>query len=242
MTRSIAGLALASVVAATLVLAPLFLPLQASAQTPTRSDGSTYHVAPGAAYPSPIAACRGGIPYIKSVTGWLAIEILSTVYSHDGYWNCEGRYKPASTGQWEYSNLMYQASTRASNCPAGWYFTADGCLSGERPAYAMAQAKGCRLPRQAKDGEIFGSPILPATAEKYRSEIDLVDGGPDALSFTRTYRSGIGVDPSLVPGPLGKGWTHSHSQSTKLSATPSVDPTAVVITSADGYPVSGAVL
>ena len=65
---------------------------------------------------------------------------------------------------------------------------------------------------KAKDGEAVGRPILPATAEKYRSELDWADAaGPSALSFQRIYRSNRGTDTARPVAPLGKVWTHSHS-------------------------------
>lgn len=64
------------------------------------------------------------------------------------------------------------------------------------------------------NGATVGQPILPATGEKYRSEIDYADDGPAPLTFARTYRSSWGAylprrqDPRLrlrehwlPPGP-----------------------------------------
>jgi hypothetical protein len=78
-----------------------------------------------------------------------------------------------------------------------------------------------------------GNPILPATGEKFQSETDFTDSGAAPLSFGRFYRSIWGGDASRVAGVLGPGWVHSHSAS--LRASPSTNPTAVTITSAEGY-------
>ena len=82
-------------------------------------------------------------------------------------------------------------------------------------------------------GGATGHPILPATAEKFRSEPDIVDSGPSALTFTRTYRSNWASDASRASVGLGQVWTHNHS--TVLKATPAAAPTAVTITSSEGY-------
>ncbi|WPH20806.1 RHS repeat-associated core domain-containing protein [Variovorax paradoxus] len=76
-------------------------------------------------------------------------------------------------------------------------------------------------------------PILPATGEKYRSESDYEDNGPAALNFVRTYRSNWGSDVSRPAGALGKAWTHNHV--VVLEQIPAVNPTAVLITSSEGY-------
>src|SRR6476661_2694917 len=78
-----------------------------------------------------------------------------------------------------------------------------------------------------------GNPILPATGEKFQSETDFTDSGAAPLSFGRFYRSIWGADASRVAGTLGPAWVHSHSAS--LHAVPSTNPTAVTITSAEGY-------
>ncbi|WP_431112463.1 RHS repeat-associated core domain-containing protein [Variovorax paradoxus] len=79
----------------------------------------------------------------------------------------------------------------------------------------------------------MGNPILPATAEKYRSETDWSDSGPRALSFTRTYRSRWGSDPTRTGNSLGQVWSHNFG--TKLVATPASAPLGVAITTGEGY-------
>ncbi len=83
------------------------------------------------------------------------------------------------------------------------------------------------------DGVLSGNPILPATAEKYRSEVDWSDAGPAPLSLVRTYRSNWGSDTSRPSVGLGQAWSHNHA--IQLKVTPSSAPTAVTITTAAGY-------
>ncbi|MDQ0568350.1 RHS repeat-associated protein [Variovorax paradoxus] len=83
------------------------------------------------------------------------------------------------------------------------------------------------------DGVLNGAPILPATAEKYRTETDWSDAGPDALSFTRTYRSSWASDLTRASNPLGQVWWHNFSA--KLVAVPSTAPSVVAITTGEGY-------
>jgi RHS repeat-associated protein len=78
-------------------------------------------------------------------------------------------------------------------------------------------------------GAQLPNPILPATAEKFRSEVDLVEAGPAPLSFGRTYRSAWGADASRNVAPMGKAWTHSHAASLKAATG------AAVVSSAEGY-------
>jgi hypothetical protein len=84
-------------------------------------------------------------------------------------------------------------------------------------------------------GERAGNPILPATAEKYRSELDFVETGPAPLSFVRFYRSNRGLDAARSSGALGKGWTHNYEITLKVvPATATLEGRATV-TSAEGY-------
>ncbi|CAN7593134.1 DUF6531 domain-containing protein [Variovorax sp. LjRoot175] len=72
-------------------------------------------------------------------------------------------------------------------------------------------------------------PIIPATGEKYRSELDYADSGPAALSLTRIYRSTWGADATRISEPLGKSWAHNHGARLKTSAG------AAIVTSAEGH-------
>ncbi|MFM9921889.1 RHS repeat-associated core domain-containing protein [Variovorax sp. H27-G14] len=87
--------------------------------------------------------------------------------------------------------------------------------------------------KRGADGAQVGAPILPARAEKYRSETDWSDSGPGALSFTRTYRSTWASDSTRIGNSLGKVWSHSFSA--KLVATPSTSPVTAAITTGEGY-------
>jgi len=55
---------------------------------------------------------------------------------------------------------------------------------------------------KAATGVSTPHPIHPASAEKYRSELDWSDSGPDALSFRRIYRSNWGNDASRITSGL----------------------------------------
>lgn len=63
--------------------------------------------------------------------------------------------------------------------------------------------------RKCDDGLFSGNPILPATAEKYRSEIDWTDSGPAALSLERIYRSNWTSYVARPATGLGAAWTHT---------------------------------
>ncbi len=61
-------------------------------------------------------------------------------------------------------------------------------------------------------GLFSGNPILPATAEKYRSETDWADSGPAALGLVRFYRSNWGSSGRPgAPTGLGQAWSHNHA-------------------------------
>jgi RHS repeat-associated protein len=87
-----------------------------------------------------------------------------------------------------------------------------------------------------KAGVATPHPILPSTAEKYRSELDWRDSGPTPLSFIRSYRSSRGPDAYWLTGVLSKTWTHNHSPTLKVTTRDaSGSPTAVAITTPEGY-------
>jgi YD repeat-containing protein len=97
------------------------------------------------------------------------------------------------------------------------------------PAPPVASAPNMCL---ADAGASVGHPILPATAEKFRSETDFEDHAPAPLNFVRTYRSTWGLDAARATGPLGKTWAHNYS--TNLQALPMGAPTQVVIQRPEG--------
>lgn len=116
------------------------------------------------------------------------------------------------------------------------YFFSTPCMSG----YVLANSTVDNSPvckkvtpvepqSCQKDGGSIGSPIVPATGEKIRSELDFSDNGPGELTFSRTYRSGWGIDPSRVWGSMGKVWVHNHSANLQISSG------SALMTSAEGY-------
>ncbi|WP_162578390.1 RHS repeat-associated core domain-containing protein [Variovorax sp. PBS-H4] len=86
--------------------------------------------------------------------------------------------------------------------------------------------------RQCDAGLFSGNPILPATAEKYRSETDWSDSGPAPLSVQRIYRSNWASYSAKPDIGLGAAWAHNHG--VRLMATPALAPTAVAIAMPDG--------
>lgn len=82
-------------------------------------------------------------------------------------------------------------------------------------------------------GSLVGQPILPASAEKYRSETDWIDKAPAALQFSRTYRSNWGRNGERQWGNLGDSWTHNHAW--KIHPESDFNPGAMVIDSPEGY-------
>lgn len=128
-------------------------------------------------------------------------------------------------------------------CPANSVLigSACSCRPGyqEDPTHSFCHASAPESqddPQSCKrtaDGVFSGNPIFPASNEKFESQLDWADSGPQALSFIRTYRSSWSADSSRSTAPLGQVWAHNFS--TKLTATPNTSPTAVVITTGEGY-------
>lgn len=152
--------------------------------------------------------------------------IISYVSSvPDSYWlRCNVRERYSIANGTTYSDVyltIYTRQVEATEPPV------DPSLVDPISGRPAAPEQSCR-----SDGYIFGSPILPATAEKYRSDLDYADGGPAALSFLRTYRSTWGADTSRPEGSLGRAWAHNHT--TSLRFTPAIDPVSAVINKADG--------
>jgi YD repeat-containing protein len=86
---------------------------------------------------------------------------------------------------------------------------------------------------EAAAGAATPHPIHPASAEKYRSELDWSDAGPDALSFRRIYRSNWANDDSRGVSGLGRVWSHNHHY--VLRAGPAANPTSATIVFPEGY-------
>lgn len=134
-------------------------------------------------------------------------------------------------------------------CPANSLPTSGGCLCADQffedpsrtacikpPEPERVTGPMCVIDASQPDGGQAGHPILPATGEKYRSEIDLIDVGAAPLEFSRTYRSSWGVDPSRTQGTMAKVWAHNHGTSLKVTSTESNGAaTGVAIIDSKGY-------
>ncbi|SOD24121.1 RHS repeat-associated core domain-containing protein [Variovorax sp. YR752] len=82
-------------------------------------------------------------------------------------------------------------------------------------------------------GAATPNPILPATAEKFRSETDLESFGPNSLSFTRIYRSNWAGGAIGPDSGLGQVWSHNHNVG--LTTVPRSSPVNVTVTTGQGY-------
>lgn len=132
------------------------------------------------------------------------------------------------------SPLIY----RASNCPANSELIGSTCQC-KRGFSESADQTACEPPEpnldscQRPDGSFLGNPILPATGEKYRFEVDWSDSGPDPLTFSRIYRSSWSGEPARKTAPLGEVWSHNFDLN--LAAYPSTSPNRIVVTTKEGY-------
>ncbi|WP_221885742.1 DUF6531 domain-containing protein, partial [Variovorax sp. MHTC-1] len=86
----------------------------------------------------------------------------------------------------------------------------------------------CRI----TDGIQKGQPILPATAEKYRSELDWSDGGPAPLSFVRYYRTRWSAGDSSPQAGMGQVWSHIHHY--RLTVTSAGDLSTATVFGPEG--------
>jgi len=140
------------------------------------------------------------------------------------------------TGQCPSDSLEVQATSggTACQCRSGFLENA-GATSCEaaapEPEPVPLFSPLCKAPSVAGIWTPF--PITPASAEKYRSELDWADSGPAPLSLTRTYRSNWGNDASRPDGDLGRAWNHNHA--IRLKLTPTNSPTAAAISGPEGY-------
>ncbi|WP_143684922.1 DUF6531 domain-containing protein, partial [Variovorax sp. KK3] len=138
--------------------------------------------------------------------------------------NCRNtRNPPGQNSGWEGGYLGIE---RTAQCPSGsgWKLSIPARVC-ERPDIPQS----CRIDEA---GASTPHPILPATAEKYRHELDWRDSGPAPLSLSRTYRSVWAGDPRRPDTGLGEVWTHNHSA--RLRAIPAGAPHTVAITLPDG--------
>lgn len=156
---------------------------------------------------------------------------------------------PPHTYAFIYITQEDACAIRVTSLSDAW--TNDGLhkRTGQCPANSTMASGGCECNRGHKEngtqtscevavleplpmcvaGTYIAHPILPATGEKYRSELDHADSGPAALIFARTYRSTWGSDPARIGEPLSKSWAHNHGA--RLNA----DTGGVTITSAEGH-------
>lgn len=229
----------------------LFLPLMAlvnnaHALVPAKLQWTT-NLPPLVWHDTAEAACEewrawyeaGGMPSNWSTQFITTVSCTTT--GGIGLWYGRRSGTLASTGAAvSYSILEVRNIYRKSvgTCPADSNPVTGGCAcnigaqeDATQTACILAAPKPPSCPRI--DGLSTATPILPATAEKFRSETDWSDSGPGALSFTRTYRSNWAADPTRASNPLGQVWSHNFS--TKLVATPSAAPSGVAITTGEGY-------
>ncbi|NDZ17815.1 hypothetical protein C7T35_33300 [Variovorax sp. WS11] len=108
-------------------------------------------------------------------------------------------------------------STYYCDCNAGYVQEGNGCIVPK-----FDSALSCRA-----DGLQKGHPILPATAEKYRAELDWSDRGAAALSFERYHRSRWVTGAVGPQAGMGKSWSHSHHFSLSITSN-NIDATAVI--------------
>jgi YD repeat-containing protein len=196
-------------------------------------------------YPTPQAACEAFVP--RYLEGQSPREVIGVV----GVWGNDGcaitiRLTAPCCGGLPtgYVGTSYYNDFRTSwpECPTNSTLVNGRCQCNKghqedalgtsclNALPELAARNRCDAPRS---GASVGRPIIPATAEKYRLELDLIDTGPASLSFGRTYRSGWGMDPLRLKGSMGKAWGHSHN--TLLKGTPAIAPTSVSVFTAEGY-------
>ncbi|QNK66859.1 RHS repeat-associated core domain-containing protein [Variovorax sp. PAMC26660] len=190
-------------------------------------------------YPSKLAACTalGPVAADKQMRG---------AYSdYPGNWTILGNYRESENGL----NCSYDALRKADGrvwvgnigfrvarefCPVnGSLASGFGCQCNwpgfeEDETHTSCRPVKTSQPPMCMSGLRAGNPILPATGEKYRGEVDWTDSGSDALSFTRTYRSNWTTDDTRASSGLGQGWSHNYSVG--LNAVPVAAPRAVAIT------------
>ncbi|WP_440534605.1 RHS repeat-associated core domain-containing protein [Variovorax sp. YR566] len=194
----------------------------------------------GSGYTSAQAACDGYVAARqKAIPGWAfeaGVVTMGSVVGGNQEATCTVYAMAGTTRVGPMTANLY--TPIAGTCPTNSTATSSGsCRCALRyqddPSGTACVAATPEPPICKVAGLGTKNPILPATAEKYRFETDFVDSGPAALSFSRIYRSTWGTDATHSAGSMGKAWGHNHT--TALTATPSTSPTAVTITSAEGF-------
>jgi RHS repeat-associated protein len=155
-------------------------------------------------------------------TGYQTIPGL-TQDSPDGgaYYACI--YRDNTINTFLYTNELKQCpahsvdfSSSSCQCDSG-YVSKDGeCIPAPPPEVNICQA-----------GTATPGPIIPATGEKIKSQIDYTDQGAHPLNWVRHYRSTNTFEPSA----LGM-WRHSHWA--MIDTAGSTTTTSAKITFADG--------
>jgi hypothetical protein len=216
----------------------------ASAYVPSQKSWSLWQQ-PGE-FPTKIAACLELGPAAADK------QMRGTYPDYPANWTILGNYRESANGL----NCSYDAQRTSDGviwvggigfriarewCPvltstfvSGW-----GCqcnLPGfveDETHTSCKQVPASQPPNMCMKGASAGNPILPATAEKYRSETDWTDQGPDALSFTRTYRSNWVTDDARLSSSLSQVWAHSYSVG--LNAIPVAAPLTVAVILPEGH-------
>ncbi|RST47080.1 RHS repeat protein, partial [Variovorax sp. MHTC-1] len=124
----------------------------------------------------------------------------------------DGTKQPGTYSIRPAGNICPTGSTLTSGaycmCNAGYVEEGNGCIVPK-----FGGALSCRV-----DGFQKGHPILPATAEKYRAELDWSDRGPAPLSFERYHRSRWSTGSSGPQAGMGQTWSHSHHFSLSITS------------------------
>ncbi|MBD9582761.1 RHS repeat protein [Delftia sp. DLF01] len=167
---------------------------------------------------------------------WSVIKSTPYIkYDPQGFAN-ECKITRLRDGQGDWGNQDFGLNHRRTVCPANSSSASGGCNcdSGYREDIILgvcqpidvitdeyAACSRSNFGETAQDGFRIGQPILPATREKYRSEVDWRDGGAAPLSMVRTYRSSWGQDAPRMNSGLGRVWSHGHSIYLKTKISPS---------------------
>ncbi|WP_143684771.1 DUF6531 domain-containing protein, partial [Variovorax sp. KK3] len=184
-------------------------------------------------YPTMQDACDAFLPIAQSwnpLAGYESVRLTP------------GNFPVCHAGANNVYDLYTGVHVTPPNCPANslldWssYSCKCGVGTKEDPASNTCVPAPVAEPeagQMCSAGLAIGQPILPATGEKYRFELDYADGGPAPLSFSRIYRSTWWLDASRPSVGLGQVWSHNHGAALKVTST---DPAgSVTITSPEGY-------
>jgi len=211
-----------------------------------RSEVSYYYTMTGGVsgeFPSAEAAFKAYQDYLATKSTptnqfvvrdlrWDGIYKINGLPSHfiwdwdDIYPNNPAKNRTGTTG----------AVSMSTRCPTSWnlafktnagnyYYRDEWC---EKLRQAPGEPASCKV-----DGASTPNPIVPASAEKLRNEVDWTDSGPSPLTFARIYRSGWGLDAAHAPGTLGQAWSHNHDW--HLSFIKAGTTSRVSITTPEGY-------